>query len=124
MGNDYENIVMIHALVPNILSEIITYLKTTYDYSYYGKVKILNTYKTAFEFSIITKNQPFNELEEIFKKYENQIFIKNIWTDKEDGFSGIEIFDSKRGGHNTFLWFQPADIYVNQIPTSWNSINY
>lgn len=123
MGNDYENIVMIHALVPNILSEIITYLKTTYNYEYYGKIKILNTYKTAFEFCIITKNQPFVELEEIFKKYENKIFIKNLWTDKDDGLSGVEIFDVKRG-HETFLWFQPADNYVNQIPTDWDTINY
>lgn len=127
MGNDYENFVMIYGLVPNILEEIITYLKTTYDYdsllrskeqsSYYGKVQIINQYKTAFDFIILTKNQPFIQLEQIFKKYENKIYIKNTWTDKDDGLSGVDIYSEK--GHDQFIWHQPPDYYVNQIPTSW-----
>lgn len=117
MGNDYENFVMIYGLVPNILEEIITYLQTTYDYEYYGKVQIISKYKTAFDFIILTKNQPFIELQQIFKKYENKIYIKNTWTDKDDGLSGVDIYSEK--GHDQFIWHQPPDYYVNQIPTSW-----
>jgi len=131
MGNDIENDIYIIALVPNIIDDIHQYLEKTFNYdyaplglasveAYYGKFELIQKYKTSIHFSILSKNQSlFNELKIIYEKYNENIFIKNYWTNIDLGFSGVEVISKAK--NDSMFWEEPAKIYWDFLPTDWVS---
>jgi len=106
MGNDIENRIILYALVPDIMNEIINYFGSIYNYDYYGKFKLQHMFNNAFEFTILTKNGPFHEIINIYEKYKNMIFVRNLWEDLDSGHAGIIIYD-KECNIKSFNWEQP-----------------
>lgn len=106
MGNDVLNTIIVYALVPDIMDEIIAYFDTTYNHDYYGKFKLQAMYNNAFEFTILTKNSSFNEIINIYQEYIGKIFIRNMWEDLDSGHAGIIIYD-KECNIKSFDWEQP-----------------
>jgi hypothetical protein len=131
MGNDVENDIYIIVLVrpsgasldrgvPNIIDDIHQYLEKTFNYDYYGKFELIQKYKTSIHFSILSKNQSlFNELKIIYEKYNENIFIKNYWTNVDLGFSGVEVISKAK--NDSMFWEEPAKIYWDFLPTDWIS---
>ena len=87
MGDDIENKVLVFVLHCDVMDEIITYFSTTYD----NKFQLLTLHNNAFEFTILTKNEPFNEIINIYKEYIGKVFIRNLWEDLDSGHAGILI---------------------------------
>ena len=120
MGNDIENDIYIIALIPNIIDDIHQYLEKTFEYDYYGKFELIRKYKTSIHFSILSKNQSlYKELMIIYEKYNENIFIKNYWTDVDAGFSGVELISKAK--NDSMFWEEPAKIYWDFLPTDWIS---
>lgn len=87
MGIEVNNDILIVALVPDIINEVIDkiveehkkYEDVNVGYGYYGMIHNLEKYKQACQFRIITKNESFNEyLESLSSKYDNKLWIKNV----------------------------------------------
>jgi hypothetical protein len=102
MGNDIENKVLVFVLHGDVMDEIITYFSTTYD----NKFQLLTLHNNAFEFTILTKNEPFHEIINIYKEYIGKVFIRNLWEDLDSGHAGILIYD-KECNIKPFNWEQP-----------------
>jgi hypothetical protein len=111
IANDIENNIMIFVSSSEMIEEIINYFIETYNYDYYGKFTLLKVYGKAFQFNILTKNEPFNEINIVFEKYKNNIFIRNLWEDMDSERAGIIIYD-KDGNINNFNWVQDAGYNV------------
>ena len=120
MGNDVENDIYIISLIPNIIDDIYKYLESTFCYDYYGKFELIRKYKTSIHFSILSKNESlYKELMIIYEKYNENIFIKNYWTDVDAGFSGVEVISKVK--HDKMIWQEPAKIYWDFLPSDWVS---
>ena len=104
MGNDIENKVLVFVLHCDVMDEIITYFSTTYD----NKFQLLTLHNNAFEFTILTKNEPFHEIINIYKEYIGKVFIRNLWEDLDSGHAGILIYD-KECNIKSFNWEQPIN---------------
>jgi hypothetical protein len=63
-------------------------------------------YKNAFEFTILTQNEPFHEIINIYQEYIGKVFIRNLWNDMNSGNAGILIYD-KECNIKSFNWEQP-----------------